>query len=79
MILTPWLYNYPKMHTSPSSICLPAPTLLDLLNPTSVDEKEPFICDDPYGATAFEDDDELNDEPQPACHTWISIQKAQDF
>ena len=58
---------------------MPAPTLLDLLNPTSVDEKEPFICDDPYGATAFEDDDELNDEPQPACHTWISIQKAQDF
>ena len=72
MILILWLYNYPKTHTSPSSICLPAPTLLDLLNPT---EEEPFICDDPYDATAFEDDDDkLDDEPQPACHhTWISI------
>ena len=81
MILTLHLYNYPKTHTSPSFICLPASTLQDLLNPASVGEEEPFISDDPYGGTALEDDDnKLDDEPQPACHhTWISIQKAQDF
>lgn len=58
--------------TSPSStICLPTPTLQDLLNPASADEEEPsFIRDDPYGAVALEDGDddddddgELDDEP----------------
>jgi hypothetical protein len=55
-----------KTHTSPSSICLPAPTLQDLLNPASADEEEPsFICDDLYSTAALEDDDgdESNDEP----------------
>ena len=53
----------PKTHTSLLSICLPAPTLQDLLNPASADEEEPsFICDDPYGAAALEDDDESDDE-----------------
>ena len=55
----------PKTHTPPSSICLPTPTLQDLLNPALADEEEPlFICDDPYGATALKDDNnESGDEP----------------
>jgi len=58
----------PKTHIPPSSICLPTPTLQDLLNPASAgeDSEEPlFICDDPYSAAALEDDndDESDDEP----------------
>jgi hypothetical protein len=55
-----------KTHTTPSSICLPTLTLQDLLNPASADEEEPsFICDNPYGTAALEDNDgdESDDEP----------------
>jgi hypothetical protein len=50
--------------STPSHVHLPAPTLQDLMNPSSASDEveEPsFICDDPYGTAMLDDDDD--DEP----------------
>lgn len=57
--------HLPKTKKPPSSICLLAPNLQDLLNPISADEDVPFIHDDPYGATALEEDNGSDSDDEP--------------
>ena len=52
--------------SKPSCVHLPAPTLQDLMNPSSASDKleEPsFICDDPYGTAMLDDDEDADDKP----------------
>ena len=68
----------PKTHTPPSSICLPTPTLQDLLNPASAGEEEPlFIHDDPYGAAALEDDDDNESDDEPSITHGSQVQRLE--
>jgi len=54
----------------PSCVHLPAPTLQDLMNPSSASDKleePPFICDDPYGTPMLDDDEDADDKPTVTC------------
>jgi len=53
--------HLPKAQTAPKTIPLPAPTLQGLLKLTR-SHSDSFICTDPYGAQALEDDDESEAE-----------------
>ena len=54
----------PTAQSTPKSICLPAPTLQDLLNPVSLDDEEPsFFVNDPYNAASLDDNEDEDDEP----------------
>jgi hypothetical protein len=53
----------PTAQSTPKSICLPAPTLQDLLNPVSLDDEEPsFFVNDPYNAASLDDSEDKDDE-----------------
>jgi hypothetical protein len=76
----------PTAQTTPKSICLPALTLKDLLNPAYPDDKEPsFFVNDLYNVAALdkdEEDGEEDDEPMIMCGSdveWLKINELIDL
>ena len=72
----------PKSKASASkTICLPTPTLQDLLNPAAPNEEPSFLCDDPYNTELLDDDSdsesELEDTPVPIVTRTSNLERLE--